>query len=250
MESTQPHFECVVLAGGLGTRLRHIVPGRPKALAPVAGRPFLDILLHLLIAKGCTRFVLSVGHMADQIMGRYGNVVEDVSIAYVREQSPLGTGGGVRLALRACESPAPLVVNGDTLADFDAAAVLAIPESNNLPVIVGKYMDNAERYGLLRVEGNTVTAFTEKNHAGPGCISVGCYRIPRNALEHFADGQVFSLEQDYLAPLAAQSPLPLCVTTGLFIDIGVPDDYARAQTLLHSHAEGIPLPRGTRNAHV
>lgn len=227
-------FECVVLAGGLGTRLRQIIPDMPKPLAPVAGKPFLDILLNSLVRKGCAGFVLSVGHMAQMIMNRYGKCFEGVPVRYTLEEKPLGTGGGLRLALDTCDTMMPIVVNGDTFTDVDISAFQAYCALTSQPALVGAWLDDASRYGHLRVADGKIVGFVEKGQPGPGLISVGCYCLPRSALEAFPEGHAFSLEQDYFAHIVARSPLGLFVTDGLFIDIGVPEDYARAQTIFEN----------------
>ena len=117
-------MEAVVLAGGLGTRLRQVVPDLPKPMAPVAGRPFLEILLGALAAKGIDRVVLSVGHRADAITGHFGHRWNGLEIDYAVEATPLGTGGAVRLALGHCRHDPVLVVNGDTFLDLEVDALM------------------------------------------------------------------------------------------------------------------------------
>ena len=224
-------FECVVLAGGLGTRLRQIIPDMPKPLAPVAGKPFLDILLSSLACKGCAGFVLSVGYLGKMIMNRYGKYFEGVPVRYALEEEPLGTGGGLRLALNACDTMMPIVVNGDTFTDVDISAFQAYYALTSQPALVGVWLDDASRYGHLQVADGKIVGFVEKGQPGPALISAGCYCLPRSALEAFPEGHAFSLEQDYFAHIAARSHLGLFVADGLFIDIGVPEDYARAQII-------------------
>jgi D-glycero-alpha-D-manno-heptose 1-phosphate guanylyltransferase len=229
-------MEAIVLAGGFGTRLRAVVADLPKPMAPVAGRPFLEILLASLAGKGITRVVLSVGYMAQTIVERFGHTFGGLEIDYAIEATPLGTGGAVRLALGRCTGEPVLVVNGDTFLDVDLEALRGLWRADRAPVVVARAVGDTTRFGRLRVEGERITAFAEKGVAGPGLINAGCYLVPRDLLAAFGPDRAFSLETDFLAPCVERSTVRVLVSAGTFIDIGVPEDYARAQTLLAPHA--------------
>jgi D-glycero-alpha-D-manno-heptose 1-phosphate guanylyltransferase len=225
-------LQAVVLAGGLGTRLRAAVPDLPKPMAPIAGRPFLEILLRALAARGVTRAVLSVGYRAEAIVSHFGHDFEGMRIEHAIEDEPLGTGGATRLALGLCDADPVLVTNGDTFLDLDLAALRAAWTGDDVPVLVAREVPDTSRFGRLVVRGDRIVGFAEKGASGPGLINAGTYLVRRDLLAGFQAGARFSLETDVLVPRAATGALRVFVTDGTFIDIGVPEDYARAQTLL------------------
>ena len=225
-------MEAIVLAGGMGTRLRAVVPDSPKPMAPVAGRPFLELLLRSLAAKGFTRTILSTGYMADKISGHFGSCFAGLELDYSVESKPLGTGGAVSQASRLVREDHFFVFNGDTFLDLDVRAVDAMWYRARKPVIVAREVEDAERYGRLETEGGYVVRFTGHGQAGPGLINAGCYVFQADQFSGVEPGARFSLETDFLAPLVERTAVALHVASGLFIDIGVPSDYARAQHLL------------------
>ena len=229
-------MEAVVLAGGFGTRLRSVVPDLPKPMAPVAGRPFLEILLQALARKGMARVVLSLGYQAEVIRTHFGPRFCGMDIVCEIETVPLGTGGALARGLRRCEGAAALVVNGDTFLDVDLAAVVAQWQARQNPIVVGRQMADTARYGRLRVAGGRLTAFEEKGPSGPGLINTGHYLLPTKMLETRDLPDTFSFETDFIAPRLAELDIDVFETRGLFIDIGVPDDYHRAQTELAVYA--------------
>jgi len=229
-------MQALILAGGLGTRLRATVPDLPKPMAPVAGRPFLEILLRSLASKGVTQAVLSIGYRAETIVSHFGNTFEGIKIKHVIESEPLGTGGATRLALEHCDQGPVLVTNGDTFLDLDLDSLSALWADDDVPVLVAREVTDASRFGRLMLRGNRIIGFTEKGVDGPGLINAGTYLVQRNLLSQFPAGTKFSLETDVLVPLASTGSLKAFVTDGTFIDIGIPEDYARAQTLLAGFA--------------
>lgn len=226
-------MEAIVLAGGFGTRLRQIVSDVPKPMAPIAGRPFLEILLGSLASKGFHRVTLSLGFMADMIRSHFGAHFLGMDLNYVVENHPLGTGGGVRLAMEQVEADHVFVFNGDTFLDLEVGAVEAQWQKNRCPIIIAREVPDTARYGRLRVaEDNKVAGFAEKEIAGPGLINAGCYVLYRGQLDKYELYSAFSLELDYFSTAIKQNQFDLFVTSGHFIDIGIPDDYVRAQTEL------------------
>lgn len=225
-------MEAIVLAGGFGTRLRQVVADVPKPMAPVAGRPFLEILLGSLAKKGFSRVVLSLGFMAEKISGHFGPRFAGLDIAYVVEDMPLGTGGATRLAATACSQDHVFVFNGDTYLDLEVDLLEQQWQARRHPIVVGRQVPDTVRYGRLVVDGDRITSFAEKGITGPGLINAGCYVLSRDALAIFPLNQAFSIETDYLVPEVARAMVEVFVTGGVFIDIGIPEDYSRAQTLL------------------
>jgi len=225
-------MEAIVLAGGLGTRLRHIVPDLPKPMAPVAGRPFLEIVLTSLANKGFKRVVLSLGYLADKVVAHFGNWFAGMELVYEIEQYPLGTGGAVRGALERCLADHVYVLNGDTFLDLEIGPLEAQWQTNGNPIIVAREVPDTLRYGRLDISKEQVCGFLEKGTDGPGLINAGCYVLPRDILNEFEIGKAFSLEIDFLAEAVKGRRFDVFVTNGHFIDIGVPEDYHRAQTEL------------------
>ncbi len=222
-------LEAIVLAGGLGSRLREIVPDRPKPMALVAGRPFLEIVIRSLATKGVSRVVLSLGFMAENIINHFGNHFAGVELAYVVEERPLGTGGAVRLAMTKCCQESFFVLNGDTFLDLEVADVNKFWQKKRNLVIVARQVLDTSRYGRLVVEDGLVKGFAEKGISGPGLINAGCYVFRRGQLDEYEVNRPFSLETDYLINAVHNSSVDVFVTNGYFIDIGVPEDYCRAQ---------------------
>ncbi len=223
-----------MLAGGFGTRLKQVVPDLPKPMAPVAGRPFLEILLTSLARKGFRRVVLSLGYMADKVTSHFGERFNDMELVYEIEQTPLGTGGAIRQALAQCKADHVFVFNGDTFLDLEVADVEAHWQANHAPIIVAREVADTSRYGRLFTANGRVLGFSEKGETGQGLINAGCYVLPRHVLDEFTPGRAFSLETEFLARKIADGRFDLFVSAGQFIDIGIPEDYARAQTELAS----------------
>lgn len=227
-------MEAIVLAGGFGTRLRQVVADVPKPMAPIAGRPFLEILLGSLARKGFARVVLSLGFMAEKISDHFGARFAKMDIAYVVEDTPLGTGGATRLAATACTQDHVFVFNGDTYLDLEVELLERQWQAKRHPIVVGRQVPDTARYGRLVVDGGRITCFAEKGIAGSGLINAGCYVLATDALARFPLSQPFSIETDYLVPEVARATVEVFVTDGVFIDIGIPEDYTRAQTLLEA----------------
>ena len=227
------NLQAVILAGGLGTRLRSVVGETPKAMAQVAGRPFLEHLLADLEAQGVRRVVLAVGYRREVIRAHFGEAFRGVALAYSEEEEPLGTGGAVRRALRLA-GPGPCVVlNGDTWLDLDypAMARAHLDAAAALTIAVRAVPDVA-RCGALEVEGGRVRAFREKGPSGPGFVNAGVYVLSAALFDGLALPDAFSLERDVFAPHVRELAPLAFVASGRFIDIGVPEDFERAQRLL------------------
>jgi D-glycero-alpha-D-manno-heptose 1-phosphate guanylyltransferase len=201
-------------------------------MAPIAGRPFLEILLGSLAKKGFSRVVLSLGFMAEKISGHFGSRFAGLDLTYVVEDTPLGTGGATRLAVEACAQDHVFVFNGDTYLDLEVELLEQQWQAKRHPIVVGRQVPDTTRYGRLVVDGDRITRFAEKGIAGRGLINAGCYVLATDALARFPLHRPFSIETDYLVPEVARATVEVFVTEGVFIDIGIPEDYARAQTLL------------------
>lgn len=222
-------IDAIILAGGKGTRLQSVVSDLPKPLAPVNGRPFLDILLSQLDRCGCVnRLVLAVGHKSETVIDRYKDcTVYGFKILFSVEREPLGTGGAIKMALPLTESQDIMVLNGDSFVEVDIPNLIREHNSKNaLLTMVLTEVDNAGRYGAVRVNRDkTVTAFEEKNDDyGPGLINAGIYILNRKLFDGIQDGKVISFEREILSDLIHGEATGY-VTKGKFIDIGIPETY-------------------------
>jgi D-glycero-alpha-D-manno-heptose 1-phosphate guanylyltransferase len=226
-------MEAIVLTGGLGTRLAARLRGLPKAMAPVAGRPFLEILLGQLERAGCARVLLAVGHLHGAIQDRFGAWFGAMRLDYALEEVPLGTGGAIRNALPLAEEESVLVLNGDTFLDADYADLLRFHDAEGAQLTMAvTRQDNIARYGGVIVSGKHVTGFQEKGRAGPGWINAGAYVLDRHLKWPRTLPERFSFEKDFLTPEIARLLPAAYVVDGFFLDIGVPEDLDRAQTEL------------------
>lgn len=225
-------MEAIVLAGGFGTRLRSVVPDLPKPMAPVGGKPFLELLLQYYASQRFERILLSVHFMAEVIEAYFGDRYLGMELVYVRDAVPLGTGGAVRKAMAESREDFVFVFNGDTLIDIDTQRMLGLWSVERAPVLVGRMVDDVSRYGALTVEDGKVVAFREKQFSGRGLINAGCYLLPTNLLNEFAVGHAFSFESDFLKPRITEISCSFFQAHGRFIDIGIPEDYVKAQSLV------------------
>jgi D-glycero-alpha-D-manno-heptose 1-phosphate guanylyltransferase len=231
-------MEAIVLAGGLGTRLASRLHGLPKPMAPVAGRPFLEILLTQLRRSGCTRVLLSVGHRHTVIQDHFGASFHGLEIDYVVESVPLGTGGAIRLALAKARDEFILVFNGDTFLDADYPAMLRFhaaevqTRGGTSVTLAVVDRDDVSRYGGVTIADQHIVGFQEKGRSGPGTISAGTYVFSRNLVWPSALPEQFSIERDFFVPEVARLHPAAYKVDGFFLDIGIPEDLDRAQTEL------------------
>ena len=223
-------MKTVVLAGGFGSRLRERVPGQPKPMAPVAGRPFLEYILDQLIAGDVHEIILSVGYRAESIMEHFGDEYRGANLRYAVEHQPLGTGGAIANALRGHGDDPALIVNGDTLLKIDYAdLVRRYNESPALIAMVLREVADVARYGSVLVSGGRVTGFAEKGKQGPGLINAGVYIVDPGIFNAFGLSGSFSFETDLLQAYCDKLAPTATITDAYFIDIGIPSDYDRAQ---------------------
>ena len=221
--------EAIILAGGFGTRLRHVVPHLPKPMAPIGERYFLEILLTSLATKGFRHVVLSLGYMADRIVSHFGGRFSGMDLSFEIEPSPLGTGGAVRQAVSRCRADHVFVFNGDTYLDLEVDDVESHWQKSRVPIIVARDVEDTKRYGRLKLREGRIVEFSEKGIGGAGIVNAGCYVLPIDILNDFPVGRPFSLEMDFFIDAVRAQRIDVFVTHGRFIDIGIPEDYARAQ---------------------
>lgn len=227
----------VILAGGLGTRLRSVVPNLPKPMAPVNGRPFLAHQMDYWISQGITRFVLSVGYRRDIIVDHFGSSYQQCSVEYVCEETPLGTGGALLLALDRLPKDCPVIVlNGDTFFEVDKMDMLRVHVDNQADWTLALFRtDDRTRYMGVEIGGNGVISSFQSTRNGVRFANGGVYMLQPTVLAQTTRraGDKASLEDDIMPDvLAAGAKFVGYLCDKRFIDIGVPDDYARAAALM------------------
>jgi D-glycero-alpha-D-manno-heptose 1-phosphate guanylyltransferase len=236
------NIQAVVLCGGLGTRLCSAVPHLPKSLAPVAGRPFLDYLLAGIAAAGMRDVVLCTGHSGKALEEKYGSETHcGLRITYSHEREAMGTAGALRNALREIHSNPFLVLNGDSLLEIDFEELVASHlASGAMATLALTRVADPQRYGSVVLEANgEIRRFAEKMESvtkGFGregaLINAGVYALDQSVLDEIRPSPPMnSLEREVLPNLIGRGLFGF-VTTGFFIDIGVPEEYQRAQTAI------------------
>jgi D-glycero-alpha-D-manno-heptose 1-phosphate guanylyltransferase len=223
--------QVIILAGGLGTRLRSAVPDLPKCMAPVAGKPFLHFVVQHFLAQGIDRFIFSLGYMHEVILGFLQKNYTAPQIEYVLEDEPLGTGGAIRLACEKASGRHVLVANGDTLFRIDAEKLSSfhIQQKADCTLCL-KPMKNFDRYGVVELNktSNAISSFREKQYYESGVINGGIYALEVNHYLQKNWPAKFSFEKDYLEKFYAQGKIVGQVQDEYFIDIGIPEDYEKA----------------------
>lgn len=232
MSSDVSSISVAVLAGGLGSRLRSVVPNTQKVVADVSGSPFLEHVLRQIEKAGFRHVVICTGHLSEQVRTLFEARPGKLRIEISEEPQPLGTAGAIRFALDRIPSPFVLVVNGDSYCDLDlqafSAASVASPSRAHL---VALPVDDAARFGRVVVApGGLIERFEEKGRGGPGDINAGIYLFPTDLLREIPHGVTCSLEKETFPRLVERGMLagyraPSC----RFIDIGTPESFAAAQ---------------------
>lgn len=219
----------VILAGGLGTRLRSAVNDLPKCLAPIAGRPFIDYVIEYALNQGLEKLVFALGYKASDIINHLETSYPHLNYCFTIETQPLGTGGGILLASEKVEEDRFFVLNGDTLflADLRAMEKLHQVQDDDVTLAL-KLMTNFDRYGSVILDNNKITSFNEKQFTTKGYINGGIYLIQKQILDSYEPGDVFSFEKDILEPLSHSQKIGAMTFSRYFIDIGIPEDYHKA----------------------
>jgi mannose-1-phosphate guanylyltransferase len=223
-------IDVLILAGGLGTRLAGVLEGRPKVLAPIGDKVFLDILLARLRRFGAKRIVLSLGHLAASVQAHVGGS----SVECVIEPEPRGTSGAIRFARPHLRTATTLVLNGDSLVDTDLCAFVAAHCASGAEgSLVCTRVADAARFGTLELAGGRIRAFREKTGLHePGTINAGVYAFDQSMLDRIMAMPGPSLEQDVFQKLPADT-LTAYAGDFAFIDIGTPEDWGRAPLFLN-----------------
>jgi D-glycero-alpha-D-manno-heptose 1-phosphate guanylyltransferase len=223
-------MEAIVLAGGLGTRLRSVVQNVPKPMADINGKPFLEYLLEYLYKNQIKKIILSVGYKWQIIKDYFGKSYKDMEIIYSIEDEPLGTGGAVKKALSFVENDEFFLLNGDTFFNIKLNHLDEFMKKNNSHIVISlKQMKNFDRYGVIETDKNgKVTAFKEKEYKKEGNINGGIYLIKKNIFDNFILPKKFSFE-NFLTENVNNLQIFAKSFDSYFIDIGIPEDYEKAK---------------------
>jgi D-glycero-alpha-D-manno-heptose 1-phosphate guanylyltransferase len=223
--------EAIILAGGMGTRLKSVLPNLPKCMAPVNGIPFIDIQISYLKRLGVEHFIFSLGHLKEAIIPHIKNHHADIRVSFSEEDEPLGTGGAIFMALLKAEKKHVFILNGDTFfnVDLDLLEQFHLQRKAHCSLAL-KPMKDFNRYGTVELgQDDIILSFREKKPAASGIINGGVYLLNRHAFlkEHFPGK--FSFEAQYLEAYLNKHLIVGQVQDAYFIDIGIPEDYDRAQ---------------------
>ena len=221
----------IVLAGGLGTRLRSVVQDIPKPMAPVQGKPFVEFVLQYLKMYGVERIIFSIGYRGEVVQEYFGKSYKSMQIDYAIEEEPLGTGGGIFQAAQMCDDEPFFVVNGDTLFDVNLFLFEDFYEATNADMVIAlKEMEDFDRYGVVEMtDEERVIGFKEKTYRKEGLINGGIYYFSKKVFDVAEFPLKFSFEKDFMEKYLNDLKFFGCPLDGYFIDIGIPEDYARAE---------------------
>ena len=226
----------VILAGGLGTRLQKAVSNQPKVMAEVNGKPFLYYVLDQLAEVDIKRVVISTGYMADKIEEVIGFSYKGLKVDYSWEESPLGTGGALKLARQSISTKYCLVMNGDSYTEFDPVSLFRSHKQKNASIVLlAKMVPSTSRFGTIQMnEQNEIIRFMEKGSStGIGLINTGIYIMKTSTLQKIPNKTPCSLEYDFF-PCMIGKGLYSYETDGRFIDIGTPESYFHAEEFFHN----------------
>ncbi len=225
--------EAIILAGGFGTRLQSVVSDVPKPMAPINNFPFLNYIFDYLKFFKIEHVVLSTGYLSEKISEYYKDEFKGIKISYTKEESPLGTGGGIRLAMEKCSTQNILVLNGDSFFDVDLQAYYPLhAQFNSDCTLALRKVSNASRYGTIKLsDTSAINEFKEKDGVEQeGLINGGVYILNRNLfLSQTKPDIAFSIEKDFFENRINELHIFGFKYDGYFIDIGVPEDYKKAQ---------------------
>ena len=227
------YLDALILAGGLGTRLRKAVPYQPKVIADINGRPFIAFLLDQLSSTGISRVTLCTGYKSEQVEGIVGSRYRTMDVLYSTEKTPLGTGGALRYAAGKLFKEWILVMNGDSFIECNLLKYVDwhLNSNVNASMVVASVSD-ARRYGSVELgEDQNIIAFREKEEdkQGFGYINAGVYLIRKSVIEELEFGEQYSLEHEVVPRLLA-SGLYGYLCDGRFIDIGTEESYIYAKS--------------------
>jgi len=227
-------IDVLILCGGQGSRLKEVVSDRPKPMAEIKGRPFLDLLIEYLTGFGMNRIILSLGHMAEYIKDYYGTTLKpSLDIRFICETKPLGTGGAIKNAQTLISGSPFLVMNGDSFCPADLKKFYEFHRREKaLLSMVLTELDGPEDFGSVSIDSsNRIIEFMGKKRKEKTWVNAGIYLFEKKLLSGIPADTFYSLEHD-LFPLLAGKEFFGYVTDGKLIDIGTPERYEQAKRLL------------------
>lgn len=227
-------MECILLAGGLGTRLSGVVSDVPKCMAPVAGEPFLSHLLSYLEQQFVDHVILSLGYQSSVVVDYLRQKAFTFKVSWVLEPEPMGTGGGIKRALSKSKENQVFILNGDTLFAVDLHQMREAFDPAYKAMLALKPMENYDRYGSVTLdEQQNILSFEEKKFKAKGLINGGIYLLNKERENLASFPEKFSFEKDFLEQTITDENGQAClkgyVSDRYFIDIGIPADYLKAQ---------------------
>lgn len=239
VSSINQPLECIILAGGLGTRLRSAVPDMPKCMAPVAGHPFLKYVIDYLLSEGVTKFIFSLGYMHEKIESFVETSYPHLQYQISLESEPLGTGGAIQLACKIASEKNVIILNGDTMFKANLTSMMNFQLQHEAACTLAlKPMHNFERYGVVEInQENYITSFKEKQHYEHGLINGGIYALHIDTFLSLPLPEKFSFEKDYLEKYFNSQKIMGIVQDSYFIDIGIPEDFERASIEMKKYTQ-------------
>lgn len=227
-------MEAIILAGGEGSRLKPVISDVPKPMAPVHNRPFLEYILMWLTQFKITKLVLSTGYKAEVVRSYFGDNFRGIPVEYSYECEPLGTGGGILRALNRITGENIAVVNGDTWFPVDLDILLAKHLSLDGGITLAmKLISESDRYGsVMLANDGTIKKFLEKQFLAEGFINGGIYMLRKSYVLGLDLPEKFSFERDVLEKVAVSGMIKGVVFSDPFLDIGIPEDYGKAELVL------------------
>jgi D-glycero-alpha-D-manno-heptose 1-phosphate guanylyltransferase len=223
-------MDCIVLSGGFGTRLSHLLDNKPKTLASINDRPFLIYLLNYLKKYNINKYVFSLGYLSNQIID-FLDSLESFKYEFVIDPIPLGTGGAIRLAIEKCNDNEVLIINADTFFNVNLENMLFFHFKKKSDCTIAlKPLENYDRYGTVEINENLkIKKFEEKKFTNKGLINGGFLILNKNVfINKFILNNPFSFEKDFLEKYLNEIKAYGFIADEYFIDIGIPEDYYKA----------------------
>lgn len=226
-------MQAIILAGGLGTRLKSVVTDKPKVLSPVANKPFLQFIINYLLNNQVNNFIFSLGYLSNQIIDFLKNNYPNLNYQIAKEDTPLGTGGGIKNAMQLVTEENVLIINADTFFEVSLASMMQFHLQHNAHCTIAlKQMHHYDRYGTVMMnQQQSITSFKEKTFTPNGLINGGYLIFNKSfylqTTKHIATP--FSYEKDVLEKSLQVATIKGFISDGYFIDIGIPEDYLLAQ---------------------
>jgi len=224
-------YQAIILAGGLGTRLQSAVSNVPKCIAPVAGKPFLHYVINYFQQQGVNEFIFSLGYMSEIIEEYLQLHHQNLVYQIVVEKEPLGTGGAIQLACTKATQKDVVILNGDTFFEVDVQSIMSFHQQQQAACTLSlKTMQQFDRYGVVEMDKNsTIYSFKEKQYYDQGLINGGVYVVNIHQFLSNTFPQKYSFEKEYLEKYVGEGKFTGIEQQGYFIDIGIPEDFNKAQ---------------------